>query len=67
VDGTARGIVGVVGAEHIDSEAVIASLKQRIPAYMLPAWVLARASLPLNHSGKVDRKALLGWLDGLAT
>lgn len=65
VDGTPRGIVGIVGAEHIDSAAIIAHLKQRIPAYMLPARVLARGNLPLNHSGKIDRKALLGWLDGL--
>ena len=65
VDGTARGIVGIVGAEDIDSTAIIAQLKQRLPAYMLPTRVLGRESLPLNQSGKVDRKALLGWLDGL--
>ena len=66
MDGTPRGIVGIVGAEDIDSAAIIAHLKQRIPAYMLPTRVLARDSLPLNQSGKVDRKALLGWLDGLS-
>ncbi len=63
VDGTPRGIVSVVGAPAADSEQIIATLKQRIPAYMVPSRVIARDSLPLNHSGKVDRKALLAWLE----
>lgn len=63
VDGTPRGIVGIVGARTVDGEQIIAALKQRIPAYMVPSRVIARDSLPLNQSGKVDRKALLAWLD----
>jgi len=63
VEGSARGIVSIVGAQSIDSAAVIAGLKHRIPAYMLPNRVIAQESLPLNQSGKVDRKALLAWLD----
>ena len=66
VDGTPRGIVSVVGAPAADSEQIIATLKQRIPAYMVPSRVIARDSLPLNPSGKVDRKALLAWLDSEA-
>jgi acyl-CoA synthetase (AMP-forming)/AMP-acid ligase II len=63
VDGTPRGIVSIVGAHTIDSEHIISQLKTRIPAYMVPSRVLARDSLPLNQSGKVDRKALVQWLD----
>lgn len=66
VDGTPRGIVSIIGARSADSAQIIATLKQRIPAYMVPSRVIARDSLPLNQSGKVDRKALLAWLDGEA-
>ena len=65
VDGTPRGIVSIVGAQTIDGEHIISQLKTRIPAYMVPSRVLARESLPLNQSGKVDRKALVQWLDWL--
>jgi acyl-coenzyme A synthetase/AMP-(fatty) acid ligase len=63
VDGTPRGIVSIIGAGSADSEQIIAALKQRIPAYMVPSRVIAQENLPLNQSGKVDRKALLAWLD----
>lgn len=62
-DGTARGIVSFVGAEAIDAEAILGALKQRLPHYMLPGRVIALAQMPLNTSGKVDRKALHRLLD----
>lgn len=57
-DGVAHGIVGFVGAPAIDAERVIGELKARIPPYMIPSRVIALENMPLNASGKVDRRAL---------
>ncbi|HYG64196.1 MAG TPA: amino acid adenylation domain-containing protein, partial [Thermoanaerobaculia bacterium] len=35
-----------------------AALRERLPDYMVPAWIGVLESMPLNPSGKVDRKAL---------
>ncbi|MFF0091755.1 amino acid adenylation domain-containing protein [Streptomyces canus] len=39
-------------------DAVRAQLADRLPAYMLPAALIALEALPLNANGKVDRRAL---------
>ena len=39
-------------------EALKQQLKQRLPAYMVPAHLLFLEQLPLNINGKLDRKAL---------
>jgi len=57
-DGMARGIVSFVGASTIDAERVIDALKNRVPPYMIPNRVIALEKMPLNSSGKVDRRAL---------
>ncbi len=54
----ARGIVSFVNAPSIDAERLIDALKTRIPPYMLPSRVIALNDMPLNASGKVDRRAL---------
>jgi acyl-coenzyme A synthetase/AMP-(fatty) acid ligase len=61
VDGSVQGLVAFVGANSegaIDSEQIIASLKAKLPAYMVPSRVHALADMPFNPSGKVDRRAL---------
>lgn len=58
VDGTPRGLVAFVGDPNIDSGAIVAALNALLPAYMVPGRVLGLDSLPLNASGKIDRKAL---------
>ena len=38
---------------------IVATLRATLPAYMVPARIIAVDSLPLTNSGKVDRAALL--------
>lgn len=62
-NGMASGIVSFVGASAIDAESVIDELKHRLPPYMLPRRVIALERMPLNSSGKVDRRELHQLLD----
>jgi amino acid adenylation domain-containing protein/thioester reductase-like protein len=39
-------------------------LADRLPSYMIPSGVIAIPSVPLSHSGKVDKAALRGLLIG---
>jgi amino acid adenylation domain-containing protein len=58
VDGMAKGLVSFVGAQSIDPQLIIATLKTKLPAYMVPTRVVALDNMPFNQSGKVDRGAL---------
>jgi acyl-CoA synthetase (AMP-forming)/AMP-acid ligase II len=65
VDGIARGSVGFVartGVHALDPAAVITRMKRSLPAYMVPNRILSLDTVPLNTSGKVDRRALLAAL-----
>ncbi|RKH25266.1 polyketide synthase, partial [Corallococcus sicarius] len=42
----------------LDGTALRAGLRQRLPEYMVPSVFVTLATLPLNPSNKVDRKAL---------
>ncbi len=42
----------------LDAVALREALRRQLPDYMLPASFVALAALPLNASGKVDRRAL---------
>ncbi len=65
-NGVAGGIVTFVGAAVVDEAAVVSALRLRLPAYMLPSRVIALEDMPINASGKVDRRALRGWLEAQA-
>jgi amino acid adenylation domain-containing protein len=45
-------------SEMLDSDAILAHLRSKLPAYMIPSAVVELQELPLTSSGKVDRKAL---------
>ena len=64
-DGIAKGSVGFIGAsagQSVDQAAIITRMKHSLPAYMVPNRIVALEAMPLNTSGKVDRRALLARL-----
>ncbi|MGS0894732.1 amino acid adenylation domain-containing protein [Burkholderia stagnalis] len=58
--GDAQLVAHVVArrGERIDVEALRAHLRERVPAYMVPAAFGTLDALPMTRNGKVDRKAL---------
>jgi amino acid adenylation domain-containing protein len=52
------GCVRLTPGAALDSEAVRAALRQRLPEYMVPAAVLAVEAYPLTANRKVDRRRL---------
>ena len=46
------------GEGEIDEEALKAHLSERLPAYMVPDVMMRLEKMPLNTSGKIDRRAL---------
>jgi acyl-coenzyme A synthetase/AMP-(fatty) acid ligase len=66
VGGAVQGLVGFVCGNGIDEKQTLQALKGRLPAYMVPARVLAIGTMPVNASGKVDRLALRQLLEPVA-
>ncbi|MBD0322663.1 MAG: amino acid adenylation domain-containing protein, partial [Aldersonia sp.] len=46
------------GGAAVDAEELRTALGRRLPSYMVPERIVLLDALPLNTSGKVDRKAL---------
>ncbi|WP_052350937.1 non-ribosomal peptide synthetase [Myxococcus stipitatus] len=44
--------------QQLDSRALRAALRHRLPEFMVPSVVVVRDALPLTHHNKVDRRAL---------
>jgi amino acid adenylation domain-containing protein len=57
-----RIVAYVVGddlaGDSLDGGTVFAHLHAHLPGYMVPAFVVPVAAIPLNHNGKVDRERL---------
>ena len=53
------------GAAELDTNAVLAACRMRMPAYMVPHGIeTATGPLPRNPNGKIDRKLLAtGWVE----
>lgn len=62
-DGIAGGVVAFTGGVSTPQEELLASLRMKVPAYMVPRRIVKLDALPLNHSGKIDRKALVRYLN----
>ncbi|RKH35462.1 amino acid adenylation domain-containing protein [Corallococcus praedator] len=56
--GTRRLVGYVVHAADLDTTALRAFMKERLPEHLVPAAFVALESFPLSPSGKVDRGAL---------
>jgi amino acid adenylation domain-containing protein len=54
----AEGIAVFLEGDSFDTKALVSHLKGKLPVYMLPRNVIAVRELPLNASGKYDRRAL---------
>jgi len=63
MDGAAQGVVGFVCGPGLDERQTLQALKARLPTYMVPSRVLAIETMPVNASGKVDRRALRQMLE----
>ena len=59
--GDARQLVGYLVSQSglpLDTSALRESLREKLPAHMVPTVLLQLAELPLSANGKLDRKAL---------
>ena len=56
--GQPRLIAYVVGDQHLATDELRRHLKQQLPDYMVPDWLVPLETLPLTPNGKVNRKAL---------
>mgnify|MGYP002652519662 CR=1 FL=1 len=54
-------IVMVVTAagDALEEQALVAALRPRLPAYMLPSRVVIRSELPRSPNGKFDRPLIV--------
>lgn len=59
----AGGIIAFLADRTVDSEAMRARLKTRLPGYAVPREIYVLPEFPLNPNGKVDRKALFKILE----
>ncbi len=57
-DGNNRLVGYVVSKESFNKEALLACLRDRLPAYMIPALWVEIDHLPLTSNGKIDKKSL---------
>jgi len=54
-----RALVAYVVAPGVESAALVELLRERLPAFMVPAFWVSLDHLPLTPNGKVDRRELM--------
>lgn len=68
-DGDRRLIAYVVPREGgvVDRLSLMVALRERLPAHMIPSTFVSLEALPLNATGKLDRKALPDPIEEIAS
>jgi amino acid adenylation domain-containing protein len=66
-DGIVTGIVAFTSGVTRPPEEILDALRRNLPSYMVPRQILQLDALPLNPSGKIDRKSLARYLDESAS
>lgn len=56
----------IISSSRLDKQlgAAKEALAERLPAYMLPKFLIATTHLPLNASGKLDRRSIQKYFEG---
>jgi D-alanine--poly(phosphoribitol) ligase subunit 1 len=62
-NGIVAGVVGFTSGVSKPPEELLVLLRLKLPSYMVPRRILQLDALPLNPSGKIDRKALVDHLN----
>jgi len=65
-EGIVKGIFAFTSGVSKSSDELLEALRRVVPHYMVPRQILQIDALPLNPSGKIDRKALAKRLDDSA-
>ncbi len=55
---TGEQLVAYLVGESVDRQALLATVRETLPSYMVPSALVVLDEFPLNTSGKLDRKAL---------
>ena len=66
-DGVAAGIVAFTSGVATPPQQLREALCRLVPPYMVPRGIIELDSLPLGSSGKIDRRALVRYLEESAT
>lgn len=64
--GGAQGVVAFINDASVDTNALLDTVAERLPKYMVPRRIEVVERFPLNDNGKIDRKALRATLDAAA-
>ena len=64
-DPVEKQVVSYVTGDDVDTEAVRAYLRQALPNYMVPTFVVSLDAIPLTRNGKLDVEALPDFRLGL--
>lgn len=62
-DGVARAIVGFVTRGALPAGRIREALRARLPSHMVPSVIHELAAMPVNATGKLDRRALVARLE----
>lgn len=58
VAGDKRLVAWLVAASDFDTQALRATLRKLLPEYMVPSAYVVLEAMPLNHNGKINKRAL---------